>query len=358
MYYITYKQRHNKATKKISSINELEQLISNFVDTKGTKAPSQNKTIKKPTTELTEELTKKLARLTVMIKRNIHKYGDKADHFSVFQIPKSSGGYRTITAPSEELKHEYTVIKNYLIDELKILTHNNAWAYTEKRSTLDAVKQHQDNNSNYFLKIDIEKFFDNCTPQLIIKQLSKIHPLHHAKNLIDYMAEFATFNNQLPQGTPLSPLLTNILMIPFDHAFSGYCDVNNLIYTRYADDIIISSKNSFSFKNILNVINKLLKENGYEFKIKNEKTRYGSKNGRNWNLGLMLNKDNQITLGHRYKKSLKVILNQLNYEALPYQDPHLMGLFAYLKQIEPNYFTHLDSYCLRKYDKSIKELVG
>jgi hypothetical protein len=43
--------------------------------------------------------------------------------------------------------------------------------------------------------------------------------------------------------------------------------------------------------------------------IKAKKTRYGSIAGSNWNLGLMLNKDNNITVGYEKKKTLNAMLN-------------------------------------------------
>jgi single-stranded DNA-binding protein len=45
------------------------------------------------------------------------------------------------------------------------------------------------------------------------------------------------------------------------------------------------------------------------FSINPEKTRYGSAAERNWNLGLMLNNDNQITIGHKRKKEFKAMLD-------------------------------------------------
>lgn len=283
---------------------------------------------------------------------------NKSQHFETFQLPKRSGGYRTITAPNDDIKLAYTQIKNDLLNKLKVLTHQNAWAYTVYRSTYHAVQQHQRNESQWFLKIDIKKFFDNCSQELIKTQLNKIYPFYLNKELTEELAKFATLDDQLPQGTPLSPLLTNILMVPFDHHFSQYCKNNDLIYTRYADDIIISSKQTFSFKHILHKIDEIMEEHHYNFKINTKKTRYGSRNGRNWNLGLMLNKDNQITLGHEYKRQLKVIIHKIYHQELPYQDPHYIGLVAYLKQIEPMYYNHLNSYCIRKYRSSLKMIVG
>ena len=72
---------------------------------------------------------------------------------------------------------------------------------------------------------------------------------------------------------------------------------------------MVSSKYSFSFKDVESVIIKTLKEYDAPFTIKSQKTRYGSSAGSNWNLGVMLNKDNQITVGHKKKKQFQAMLS-------------------------------------------------
>lgn len=46
----------------------------------------------------------------------------------------------------------------------------------------------------------------------------------------------------LPQGTPISPMITNIMMIPIDYKLfnSLHDEESTFVYTRYADDMLIS----------------------------------------------------------------------------------------------------------------------
>lgn len=53
----------------------------------------------------------------------------------------------------------------------------------------------------------------------------------------------------------------------------------------------------------------VLAEFGAPFTIKTAKTRYGSSAGSNWNLGVMLNKDNNITIGHKKKRQFQAMLS-------------------------------------------------
>ncbi len=364
-HYVTYR-KNDKVIKTVKDITELQNFI---ISTKDMPKHTQRKTM---LTKNTSRYTKsqELYKMTWYLRSLNNRYPlvldidhlfapdvPKANHFYKFKIPKKSGGFREITAPDPEIKKEFKRVKDYLEDNIKMLSHPSAYAYTRKTSTYDAIKKHQQNQSEWFLKVDLKDFFDNCNQELIIKQLSQIYPLNTHPRLIKELAEFATLDDKLPQGTPLSPLLTNLIMIPFDYHFDNYCREKGFIYTRYADDLIISHKESFEFQKITKKITHLMKKLDYPFEINEKKTRYGSRKGQNWNLGLMLNKDNQITLGHEYKNQCKVILYKLALGELPKDDPSIMGLFSYLKQIEPNYYGGLNNYAIRKHGEPIKSLL-
>jgi len=84
---------------------------------------------------------------------------------------------------------------------------------------------------------------------------------------------------------------------------------------------------------------------GTQLILKESKTRYGSSAGRNWNLGLMLNKDQQITVGHARKERAKAMLWNLMSHPIQVNKEEayvLGGEFAYIESIEPEYMTTLD----------------
>ena len=90
------------------------------------------------------------------------------------------------------------------------------------------------------------------------------------------------------------------------------------------------------------------------FRIKKEKTRYGSIAGQNWNLGLMLNKDNNITVGTQRKSDFKhSVFNLLmDYKKgvawTPEDKLQLRGMYSYLHNIEPDYTTGVIAYYEKK----------
>ena len=234
-----------------------------------------------------------------------------------FHIPKKSGGLRKIDAPEPELMDALRRLKTIFEEDFHVLYHTSAFAYVRKRSTIDAVKRHQSNESRWFGKYDLSNFFGSTTLEFVIKMFSMIYPFSEVvKESVGLeelrtALELAFLDGGLPQGTPISPLITNVMMIPVDYKLAnGLREYNHqrFVYTRYADDFLISSKYTFSFRDIESYIINTLKEFDAPFTIKSQKTRYGSSAGSNWNLGVMLNKDNEITIGHKRKRQFQAML--------------------------------------------------
>lgn len=283
-------------------------------------------------------------------------------HYTSFKIPKRNGKLRQIDAPDEDLKQILRQLKDQLQNRFKCLPHNAAFAYVKNRAPLDALKKHQRNESKWFLKLDLKNFFPSCNESFIHAQLSQIHPFSQcytdkeSQKAIFTVIQGAMLRGGLPQGTPLSPFLTNIIMIPIDYAIHNLCKQFNkqhLVYTRYADDILISSKYNFDFKEVEKQIDAILKRTS-PLQINREKTRYGSAAGSNWNLGLMLNKDNNITLGYKAKRELKKDLLSIctTIDAWAAEDlKALHGTISYFLQIEPEYITHIIRKYSEKYNK-------
>lgn len=237
--------------------------------------------------------------------------------YDTFYIPKKSGGLRRIDAPCDELMKALKELKEMFENDFHALYHTTAFAYVKKRSTVMAVERHQKNESKWFGKYDLSNFFGSSTPDFVIRMLEMIFPFSevlksdYGRKELTTALELGFLNGGLPQGTPLSPTLTNIIMIPIDYTLSKELRDHNkqsFVYTRYADDFLVSSKYTFSFRDIEKLIVDTLKRFGAPFTINSKKTRYGSSAGSNWNLGVMLNKDNKLTVGHKKKRQFRAML--------------------------------------------------
>ena len=355
MFYVTY------------SVNTHEQtLAANLFDliyTQQTAQPPIVRTINHTYTFETETITPMpnlQASLDTLLNTITHMVNSFEYHR--FKIPKATGGFREICAPNDELKAAQRLIVGWMQTTCRTLAHDAAYAYISGRSTKDACAVHQNNKSKWMLKIDLKDFFPSCTGAFVFAQLKKIYPYCLlSDDSLRELLRFCLLNNALPQGAPTSPIITNTIMIPYDFAIKKTLQSYNgvhYVYTRYADDLLISSKIKFNPNEVVRYLEHTLPNN---LKIKQEKTRFGSTAGRNWNLGLMLNKDNDITIGYREKQRLRAMVNALLNDYTrdiiwsAEDKNHAQGKLAYLKYIEPAYYDGMISKYETKYGVQVKD---
>lgn len=289
-----------------------------------------------------------------------------------FYIPKKSGGLREINAPVPELMTALRNLKTLLETKMFALYHTSAFAYVEGRSTIDAVKRHQKNESNWFLKTDFSNFFGSTTPDFLFRMVSMIFPFseivktERGKNSLVRALDLCFLHGGLPQGTPISPMLTNLMMIPIDHRLYNCLRTykgHSYVYTRYADDILISSRHHFEQDELVAFVNESCTSFKAPFQIKDEKTRYGSRAGSNWNLGLMLNKDNEITIGQKNKARFRAmicsyILDRKNGKMWDLHDVQVMnGLKNYYDMVEPDYVAGVIKFNNEKYNTDVERCI-
>ncbi|MGX8705330.1 MAG: reverse transcriptase domain-containing protein [bacterium] len=167
----------------------------------------------------------------------------------------------------------------------------------------------------------------------------------------------------LPQGTPVSPFLTNLSMLPIDHRIMNDLVKDGYVYTRYADDILISHQYDFDDKKMCRYINGVLQRFEAPFRLKDEKTRYGSSAGKNWNLGVMLNKDNEITIGRKKKLQLRATCNSFVRDTQngdiwnPHDVQILNGQLSYYKMVEPTYIREFIQWFNQKYKVNLMRML-
>lgn len=307
---------------------------------------------------------------------NLLTYGlrmvDRHTLYRSFKIPKKKGGFRQIDAPNDLLMGFLRTLKSILENDFGALYHTSAFAYIKGRCTLDSIKRHQKNSSRWFAKYDFSNFFGSTTKGFVMQMLSMIFPFsevmktERGRTALDNALDLAFLDGVLPQGTPISPLLTNLMMIPVDHAlynkFRDF-DKSQFVYTRYADDILVSSKYNFDFRKIESEINYVLHGFRAPFKIKKEKTRYGSSAGSNWNLGVMLNKDNNITIGSKKKRQFAAmitnyILDSLHGKPWPKNDIMVLdGYRNYYMMVEPERINQIITRISRKFGVNVNKML-
>lgn len=276
------------------------------------------------------------------------------EHYTHFQIPKKSNPHkmRQIDAPDEILKTVQDMYKVIIEKGLNILTHKAAHAYVNERSTVTALEIHQKNNSKWYLQIDLKDFFNSITGEWLKKMLEEVYPFPFLpEEFKNNLIKVSLLNGTLPQGSVLSPTLTNLVMVPIDYELTETLHnykKHHYVYTRYADDITISSKQKFNPEEIMSIIRNIFSKWEVPFRINNDKTRFGSSAGRNYHLGLIVNKDNKISAGHERNNKFKAMLfNFCTTGDLwsTHDIQKMLGIISYYKSFEKEYIERtIDKY--------------
>lgn len=147
---------------------------------------------------------------------------------------KRSGGTRVLSVPNDRLKF----IQRQIYDLLQPL-YSPRWCvqgFIKGRSALENARKHV--GRTHLVKIDFSNYFDQIKSPRIKGVLSYFDL---EQDVVDAILVFCTLGGRLPQGAPTSPLLANMVTFRFDQVMLEYSKANRLRYTRYADDIALSS---------------------------------------------------------------------------------------------------------------------
>lgn len=367
----------------------LEDLLNGYVDPERflpkRNAPSSTRTYF--CNQLNGALKEKcdVAKLVMILNAFVQRHENlyqvaRSSLYRHFEIPKNHPdpvtgvyGTRPIDAPNDELKTALLELKTIFEENFGILYHTSAFAYIPNRCAVDAVRRHQANQSYWFLKTDFSNFFGSTTPTFMHRMLQMIYPFSEiyqypaGKQAMSKVIDLCFLNGGLPQGTPISPMLTNLMMIPIDHRLANtltkFTDHHHYVYTRYADDIIISCKYKFNYESIVSYINDTLQSFQAPFAIKDTKTRFGSRNGHNANLGVILNAENQITIGHKKKDSFRSMLVDYIHSKMDgirwslSEIQSMRGLLEYYSNIEPEYWGRTIDRINRRYGCDLRGMI-
>lgn len=165
------------------------------------------------------------------------------------EIPKSSGGIRTLGVPTVADRVAQMVVKLYLEPEVEPEFHPDSYGYRPNKSAHDAVAKATErcHQKWWVIDLDIKSFFDSLDHELMMKMV-RLHT--NSRWILLYIERWLKAPLQRedgtlvardrgsPQGSVISPLLANIyLHHAFDKWMEKYCPKVN--FERYADDIVV-----------------------------------------------------------------------------------------------------------------------
>lgn len=188
---------------------------------------------------------------------------------------------------NDELLKVQKWINNYFQENIPL--NNAATAFRKKISYLHLFEPHK--KSYYFLRLDIKSFFHTIEVNDVkdifkeyfensfIDKNKKQSLLQAFLNIITYKIPKKSANKifrgkqVLPMGFKTSPVISNIIFRKLDIQIQKLCSTRNIIYTRYADDMLFSAGKNMSYihsDNFINEINILLSQ--MNFKLNRNKT--------------------------------------------------------------------------------------
>jgi RNA-directed DNA polymerase len=159
------------------------------------------------------------------------------------EIPKPDGGVRTLGIPTVLDRFIQQAVLQVLQRDFDPTFSNHSYGFRPGRSAHQAVAAAQGHLASGFrwvVDLDLEKFFDRVNHDLLMGRLARRVTDSRVLTLVRAFLNAGVLENGLfsateegtPQGGPLSPLLSNIVL----HALDGELERRGHRFVRYADD--------------------------------------------------------------------------------------------------------------------------
>lgn len=243
------------------------------------------------------------------------------DNYYRFDIPKKSGGTRHIAAPKAQLKAAQKQILEQILQKIEVsdLSHG----FIKSRSVLTSAKSHH-TSPDLLINIDLENFFPTITFERVRGLYQSFGYSGYIASLLAMLCTYCeripleikgeikyikTSDRILPQGSPASPMITNIICRNMDKRIYGLCKKLGVTYTRYADDMsfsYIGDTDNFAIGDFLSSIHQIIEAEG--FHMKKEKTHILRKNNRQYITGIVINNE-EIGVPKKWVKILKASIH-------------------------------------------------
>ena len=252
--------------------------------------------------------------------------------YKEFTIPKKSGGTRRICAPRIALLELQRDILRLLERDYRPRAHVHGFVGGHKRSIVSNARQHV--GKRWVLNIDLEDYFETIHFGRVRGRLMA-PPYNYPNEIAKFIAHIACFQTEkevdgslrtthvLMPGGALSPILANIVSDKLDAELARFCRRLGCTYTRYADDITISSNrrtfparigrfanpDSYGEFILSDSFQQIIEDNG--FKINHAKTRLLGHAFQQEVTGLVVNEKVNVT--RRFIRDVRAMLHDWEF---------------------------------------------
>lgn len=237
-------------------------------------------------------------------------------NYSEFKILKKNGGIRIINSPEKSLMRVLRII-NFLFQIIfEPYSHQNSYGFLNGKDIRKNAIPHI--NKNYILNMDIQNFFPSIQFRRI-KVVLELNPfnLNNNREQIGFIiANLCTLSGVLPQGSPTSPILSNIVTQKLDRKITSFCKRNKIKYTRYADDLTFSSNKKIFNQTLIDQLSQIVRSEN--FIINDKKTRVKSSMDRQQVTGLIVNR--KLNIKREYLQKTRAMINNWEKGGLVYAE--------------------------------------
>jgi RNA-directed DNA polymerase len=267
-----------------------------------------------------------------------------------FDVAKKSGKPRPINAPDQRLKFLQRQIADLLVKLYPV--RKPVHGYVIGRSVKSNASSHL--KQRFILNLDIKDFFGSISERRVFGVLQAIGIPSDAAETV---ARICCYKGHLPQGGPASPVISNMVCFRLDRTMMNLAKDAKCIYTRYADDISLSSLRPLTplFDGTLPPTGLVAPEllsaalqatfasNG--FALNPEKVHYADKHSRRVVTGLKVNEG--LNVDRRFVRNIRAALYAVEKDAAAAQarytadfngkvdiSSHLRGKIAWLGNVK------------------------
>lgn len=236
------------------------------------------------------------------------------EKYSVFSIPKKGGGLREINAPIPQIKSLQRRLAHSLelcVADIATLTgrsNSASHGFRPGKSILSNASIHR--NKRFVFNLDLKDFFPTITGRRIRGFLINDKNFNFHEDVATAIAHIACLDGKLPQGSPCSPVISNLIAGILDFHLARLAKAHGCRYTRYADDLTFSTNKkdfpkAIAFSEATDTHNwkigkqlhGLITKSG--FVVNEKKTRMQYKTSRQQVTGLVVNKKVNVTREYR-----------------------------------------------------------
>ncbi len=295
------------------------------------------------------------------LKRHDQKDRRHLQHYHYSVIDKRHGSKRLIESPKTRLKMIQRKINDNILAHASM--HESAHGFRKSRSCISHAARHV--KKEYVFVFDLA----HCFPSVQWRQIYQVfRGFGYAVSVSKYLTALCTHQSyprreliskldneqqsllkyrHLPQGAPSSPALSNAVLFRLDKRLAGLAKSLNLVYSRYADDMVLSGSTHRNWQFLEPLVGSICLEQGFTLNYRKSRTLRPQQ--RQKITGVVVNE--KLNIDRRDYDRLKAILTNCARHGLQSQNhanhpdfrAYLLGSIQHVKSLNESKGNKLES---------------